>query len=57
MTVGLTEGAYQVRVMFLMILPELGGHRYNNGTVGSDCKDLVPEWFLERKEMADLMLC
>lgn len=57
MTVGLAEKAYQVRVVFLMILPELGGHWYNNGTIGSDCKNLVPEWLLERKEMADLMLC
>lgn len=44
-------------VVFLMILPELGGHGYNNGAIGGDCKDFVPEWFLERKEMTDLMLC
>ena len=49
--------AYQVRVVFLMVLPELGGNRYNNWTVGSDCKDLVPERLFESEEMADLMLC
>ena len=53
-----TEGeAYQVRVVLLMILPELGGNRYDNGTVGSDCKNFVPERFFERKKMADLVLC
>lgn len=49
--------AYQMRVVFLMILPELCGNWYDNGTVGCDCKDFVPKRFLEREEMADLMLC
>ena len=48
--------AYQVRVVLLMVLPELCCYWYNYGAVGSNCKNLVPEWFLERQKVTDLML-
>lgn len=51
------SGPYQMGVVLLMILPELGGHGYNNGAVGGNCKGFVPERFLEREEVTDLMLC
>lgn len=50
------QGAYQVGMMFLMVLPELGSNRYNNGAIGGDCKDFVPERLFESQEMANLML-
>ena len=49
--------AHQVRVVLLVILPELGGDWHNNGAVGGNCQDLVPKWLSQSQEMADLMLC
>ena len=48
--------AYQVRVVLLVVLPELGSNRYNDGTIGGHCKDFIPEWLFQRQKMADLML-
>ena len=48
---------YQVRVVFLMILPELGGNWYYNRAVGGYSQTFVPEGLFQCQEMADLMLC
>ena len=56
-TAGQCNGAHQVRVVLLVVLPELGGNWHNNWAIGCNCQDFVPKRLSQSQKVADLMLC
>ncbi len=48
---------HQMGVVLLVVLPESGGHWYNQRHVGDEREDLVVQWLAKRQEMGQLVLC